>query len=60
MIKLKVNEVYGFEPAWEMYVIDFYRTDGVTKAIVLNDNGTLEEYSIGDLKIDYCKFIAME
>lgn len=57
MIKLKVNEVYGLKPTWEMYVIDFYRSDGVTNAIVLNDNGTLDEYSIGDLKIDYCNFI---
>lgn len=57
MVKLKVNEVYGLTPTWDLYVVDFYRTDGRTKAIVINDNGSLDEYSLEDLVIDYCDFI---
>lgn len=57
MIKLKVNEVFGLPVTWELYVVDFYRGDGQTKAIVLNEDGVLEDYLIEDLKIDYCDFI---
>lgn len=57
MVQLKVNEVFGYTSTWEMYVVSFYRVDGKTRAIVLNEDGTLEDYLIEDLKIDYCNFI---
>ena len=57
MIKLKVIKLFNYEPAFDMYIVDFIREAGKTMAITISEDNKIETYNIEDLEIDYTKAI---
>ena len=57
MIKLKVIKLFNYEPAFDMYIVDFYREAGKTMAITITEDNKIEAWDIEDLEIDYSKAI---
>lgn len=57
MIKLKVIKLLDFQPAFDMYVVDFIREAGQTKAITISEDNKIENWDIDDLEIDFQKAI---
>ena len=57
MIKLKVIKWFNYEPAFDMYIVDFVREAGKTMAITISEDNRIETWNIEDLKIDFSKAI---
>ena len=57
MIKLKVIKLFIYEPAFDMYIVDFVREAGKTMAITITEDNKIETWNIEDLEIDYSKAI---
>ena len=57
MIKLKVIKLFNYAPAFDMYIVDFYREAGKTMAITISEDNKIETWNIEDLEIDYSKAI---
>ena len=57
MIKLKVIKLFNYEPAFDMYIVDFVREAGKTTAITISEDNKIETWNIEDLEIDYSKAI---
>lgn len=57
MIKLKVIKLFNYEPAFDMYIVDFVREAGKTMAITISEDNRIETWNIEDLEIDYSKAI---
>lgn len=57
MIKLKVIKLFNYEPAFDMYIVDFVREAGKTMAITISEDNKIETWNIEDLEIDYSKAI---
>ena len=57
MIKLKVIKLFNYEPAFDMYIVDFVREAGKTMAITISEDNKIETWNIEDLEIDYSKVI---
>ena len=57
MIKLKVIKLFNYEPAFDMYIVDFVREAGKTMAITISEDNTIETWNIEDLEIDFSKAI---
>ena len=57
MIKLKVIKLFNYEPAFDMYIVDFVREAGKTMAITISEDNKIETWNIEDLEIDYLKAI---
>ena len=56
-MKLKVIKVFNYAPAFDMYVVDFIREAGKTKAITISEDNRIENWNIEDLEIDFKKAI---
>ena len=56
-MKLKVIKLFNYAPAFDMYVVDFIREAGQTKAITISEDNRIENWNIEDLEIDYSKAI---
>ena len=52
MIKL-----FNYAPAFDMYVVDFIREAGQTKANTISEDNRIENWNIEDLEIDFKKAI---
>lgn len=57
MMKLKVIKLFNYPPAFDMYVIDFIREAGKTRAITISEDNKIENWFIEDLEIDFQKAI---
>ena len=57
MIKLKVIKLFNYEPAFDMYIVDFVREAGKTMAITISEDNKIETWNIEDLEIDFSKAI---
>ena len=57
MIKLRVTKLYGLIPYFNMYVVDFIREAGQTRAVIITEDNKIGDYAIEDLEIDFCKYI---
>lgn len=57
MIKLKVIKLFNYEPAFDMYIVDFVREAGKTMAITISEDNRIETWNIEDLEIDFSKAI---
>ena len=57
MIKLKVIKLFNYEPAFDMYIVDFVIEAGKTMAITISEDNKIETWNIEDLEIDYSKAI---
>ena len=57
MIKLKVIKLFNYEPAFDMYIVDFVREAGKTMAITISEDNKIETWNIENLEIDYSKAI---
>ena len=57
MIKLKVIKLFNYEPAFDMYRVDFVREAGKTMAITISEDTKIKTPNIEDLEIDYSKAI---
>ena len=56
MTKLKVTKLYGLIPCFKMYVVDFIREAGQTKAVTITEDNKISDYAIEDLEIDFLKY----
>lgn len=56
-MKLKVVKLFNYEPAFDMYVVDFIREAGKTMAITISEDNKIENWNIEDLEIDFQKAI---
>ena len=56
-MKLKVTKLFNYEPAFDMYIVDFVREAGKTMAITITEDNKIETWNIEDLEIDYSKAI---
>lgn len=52
-MKIKVKRFCGYDLGFESYIVSFYRADGVTRAIVVDENGEITDYQISDLEVDF-------
>ena len=57
MIKLKVIKLFNYEPAFDMYIVDFVREAGKTMAITISEDNNIETWNIEDIEVDYSKAI---
>lgn len=58
MVKLKVVKLFSYVPVFDMYVVDFFREAGQTKAITITEDNKIENWNIEDLEIDFQKAIS--
>lgn len=56
-MKLKVIKLFNYKPLFDMYVVDFIREAGQTKAITISEDNKIENWNIEDLEIDFKKAI---
>ena len=52
-MKLKVIKIFNHTPVLDMYVVDFIREAGQTKAITISEDNRIENWNIEDLRIDF-------
>lgn len=57
-MKLKVIKIFNYAPVFDMYVVDFIREAGQTKAITITEDNKIENWNIEDLEIDFKKAIS--
>lgn len=57
-MKLKVIKLFNYAPVFDMYVVDFIREAGQTKAITITEDNKIENWNIEDLEIDFKKAIS--
>ena len=57
-MKLKVIKLFNYTPVFDMYVVDFVREAGQTKAITITEDNKIENWNIEDLEIDFKKAIS--
>ena len=57
-MKLKVIKLFNYAPVFDMYVVDFIREAGQTKAITISEDNKIENWNIEDLEIDFKKAIS--
>lgn len=56
-MKIKVNKLFDYEPAFNMYIVDFIREAGKTEAVTITEDGSIEVWNIEDLKVDFKDFL---
>ena len=56
--KLKVTKLFNYEPAFDMYIVDFIREAGKTMAVTISEDNKIENWFIEDLEIDFKKAIS--
>ena len=56
MRKLKVTKLYGLAPCFKMYIVDFIREAGQTRAVTITEDNKIDDYDIEDIEIDFWRY----